>query len=183
MKNYNRNKGKGLREPARPRPVVVVVVVLVAAVVVVVGVGYHWGRRTQNARSTDICIYIYIYGGCPIFLLPEMGQPPHFRGSFRELSRASFVRSCRDLKPIHAMTWVLCEARGPFQIKVQTHPDSQSGLVPAWMALAHTFRASFAPLSRESMLQQWSQGTKVISPNGIPGLEALNSTSPLVLIR
>ena len=33
------------------------------------------------------------------------------------------------------------------------------------------------------MLQQCSEGAKVIPPNGIPGLEALNSTSLLVLLR
>ena len=33
------------------------------------------------------------------------------------------------------------------------------------------------------MLQQCSQGANVIPPNGIPRLEALNSTSPLVFLR
>ena len=49
------------------------------------------------------------------------------------------------------------------------------------MALAHAFRAS--PLSSKSILQQCSQGAKVIPPNGIPGLEALHSPSLLVLLR
>ena len=47
-----------------------------------------------------VYIYIYIYGGCPILLLPEIGQLPHFRRSFRKLSLASLFRSCRDPKPI-----------------------------------------------------------------------------------
>ena len=51
------------------------------------------------------------------------------------------------------------------------------------MALAHALCASFAPLSRKSTLQYCSQGANAIPPNGIPGLEALNSTSPLVLLR
>ena len=67
---------------------------------------------------------------------------------------------------------MLCEVRGPFKIKAQTHPDSRSGLVRS--------RGSCARLS---MQQQCCQGAKGISPNGIPGLEALNSTSPLVFLR
>ena len=51
------------------------------------------------------------------------------------------------------------------------------------MAVARAFRASFVRLSHKSMLQQCSQGANMILPNGVPGLESLSSTSPLVLLR
>ena len=71
---------------------------------------------------------------------------------------------------------------GRFQTKAQTHPDSKNGRVPSrhgWLLhkpFAHLSCAFGAYLC-------CSQGANVIPPNGIPRLEALSSTSPLVLLR
>ena len=77
---------------------------------------------------------------------------------------------------------------GPFSNKnAQTYLDSQSGLVPSrhgWLLrapFAHLSRAFRANLCCNCALKAptWYS----VPPNGIPGLKALSSTSPLMLLR
>ena len=75
---------------------------------------------------------------------------------------------------------MLCEARVLLERFILTAKvDWSLRMGGSCERLSRIFRAP----SRKSMLQQCSQGTKVIPPNGIPGLKPHNSTSPLVLLR
>ena len=112
------------------------------------------------------CTYMYVYGGCPMFLLPEVGQPPHFCRSFRELLHAILNLSSKNNLSV-------VRSAGQFQTKTQTHSDSQGELVSSrlrWLSrapfarLSRIFHASFARLSRKSTLQQCSHGASVIPP-------------------